>query len=147
MLHIPLTCRLEPWLGQPDNHLQIAGVTVLVDPWLEGDLIFANQTWLYRGQKGALKNVDLDLDQISSQADVILLSQVIITQICLSCWAIRSMHRAGATYAYKFLFVFMPTTCISSSCNMDPLAACHVALCVTHLLHSPKSDLTASFAS
>lgn len=52
------------------------GVTVLVDPWLEGDLIFANQTWLYRGSKGALNDVKLDLDQIASQSDVILLSQV-----------------------------------------------------------------------
>lgn len=52
-----------------------SGVTVLVDPWLEGDLVFANQTWLYRGSKGALKDVELDLDQIGSQADVILLSQ------------------------------------------------------------------------
>lgn len=54
----------------------ITGVTVLVDPWLEGDLVFANQTWLYRGSKGALNDVKLDLDAIGSQADVILLSQV-----------------------------------------------------------------------
>jgi len=53
-----------------------AGVTVLVDPWLEGDLVFANQTWLYRGQKGALKDVKLDIDVIGAHADVILLSQV-----------------------------------------------------------------------
>ena len=52
------------------------GVTLLVDPWLEGDLVFANQTWLYRGSKGALNDVKLDLDAIGSQADVILLSQV-----------------------------------------------------------------------
>ena len=52
------------------------GVTVLVDPWLEGDLVFAKQTWLYRGQKGALKDVKLDIDAIGSKADVILLSQV-----------------------------------------------------------------------
>lgn len=51
-------------------------MTVLVDPWLEGDLVFANQTWLYRGSKGALNDVKLDLDQIAAQADVILLSQV-----------------------------------------------------------------------
>ncbi|DBA80412.1 TPA: hypothetical protein ACH3X2_007349 [Trebouxia sp. C0005] len=52
-----------------------SGVTVLVDPWLEGDLVFANQTWLYRGQKGALKDVKLDIDVIGAHADVILLSQ------------------------------------------------------------------------
>ena len=38
--------------------------------------MFANQTWLYRGSKGALNDVKLDLDAIGSQADVILLSQV-----------------------------------------------------------------------
>ena len=51
-------------------------MTVLVDPWLEGDLVFANQTWLYRGQKGALKDVKLDIDVIGAHVDVILLSQV-----------------------------------------------------------------------
>lgn len=53
-----------------------SGVTVLVDPWLEGDLVFAKQTWLYRGQKGALKDIQLDIDAIGTKADVILLSQV-----------------------------------------------------------------------
>ena len=56
--------------------LLYVGVTVLVDPWLDGDLVFANQTWLYRGQKGALQDVKLDVDQIGANADVILLSQV-----------------------------------------------------------------------
>lgn len=53
-------------------------MTVLVDPWLEGDLVFAQQTWLYRGQKGALKDVKLDVDAIGAKADVILLSQVML---------------------------------------------------------------------
>ena len=63
-------------LHQHRMYAPLTGVTVLVDPWLEGDLIFAHQTWLYRGSKGALNDVKLDLDAIGSQADVILLSQV-----------------------------------------------------------------------
>lgn len=55
---------------------RLSGVTVLVDPWLEGDLVFAKQTWLYRGQKGALAEVQLDIDAIGAKADLILLSQV-----------------------------------------------------------------------
>jgi len=56
----------------------------VVDPWLEGDLVFANQTWLYRGQKGALKDVKLDIDVIGAHADVILLSQVRNVAMCSS---------------------------------------------------------------
>lgn len=83
MPHTALACMLGFVQGDLTTTCSLAGVTVLVDPWLEGDLVFANQTWLYRGKKGALKDVDLDLDQIGSQADVILLSQV--TQSCLTC--------------------------------------------------------------
>lgn len=60
----------------------MTGVTVLVDPWLEGDLVFAKQTWLYRGQKGALKDVKLDVAAIGAKADVILLSQVTSVSAC-----------------------------------------------------------------
>ena len=52
------------------------GVTLLVDPWLEGDLVFANQTWLYCGSFGGLFVVLVVVVGIGSQADVILLSQV-----------------------------------------------------------------------
>ena len=54
----------------------LAGLTVLVDPWLEGDLTFAEQAWLYTGRKGRLADVALNLKDIEAQADVILLSQV-----------------------------------------------------------------------
>lgn len=74
---------LAGFLHAHNMHAPRTGVTVLVDPWLEGDLVFASQTWLYRGSKGALKDVKLDLDQIGSQADVILLSQVAL--YCTHC--------------------------------------------------------------
>ena len=54
----------------------LAGLTVLVDPWLEGDLTFAEQAWLYTGKKGRLADVSLNLKDIEAQTDVILLSQV-----------------------------------------------------------------------
>ena len=60
-------------------------MTILVDPWLEGDLVFAKQTWLYRGQKGALKDIKLDIDAIGTKADVILLSQVIFGSVKPHC--------------------------------------------------------------
>lgn len=52
-----------------------SGVRVLVDPWLCGDLTFAEQDWLYKGKKRALRSVDLDLQQICQDTDFILLTQ------------------------------------------------------------------------
>ena len=73
---------------------------MLVDPWLEGDLVFAKQTWLYRGQKGALKDVKLDIDAIGTATDVILLSQV-PSHTVLKMSALLSMlkHQALLTLA------------------------------------------------
>ena len=62
-----------------------AGVTILVDPWLQGDLVFGGQTWLYRGQKGRLDKAHLDIDQIMAEADVVLLSQVRTADVLLTC--------------------------------------------------------------
>ena len=59
-----------------------AGVTILVDPWLQGDLVFGGQTWLYRGQKGRLDKAHLDIDKIMAEADVVLLSQVNTVHTC-----------------------------------------------------------------
>jgi hypothetical protein len=56
--------------------LLAAGVRVLVDPWLVGDLTFAEQDWLYKGKKRALRTADVDLKAICSDTDVILLTQV-----------------------------------------------------------------------
>ncbi|KAK9820059.1 hypothetical protein WJX72_005598 [[Myrmecia] bisecta] len=51
-----------------------SGVTVLIDPWLVGSLTFAEQAWLFRGEKGA-KHVQIDVDAIADRIDFILLSQ------------------------------------------------------------------------
>lgn len=51
-----------------------AGIKILVDPWLVDELVFFNQTWLYRGKKGALPPVDVA--QIGEDTDVIIISQV-----------------------------------------------------------------------
>jgi hypothetical protein len=52
----------------------VAGVTVLVDPWLIGDLTFLEQYWIYRGQK--IKAQDLDVQAIANSSDIILITQV-----------------------------------------------------------------------
>lgn len=91
-----ITCVPEVFPHAQKRHATLTGVTVLVDPWLEGDLVFANQTWLYRGSKGALNDVELDLDQIGSQADVILLSQVgfsILAAVRCYCAVMSSVMR------------------------------------------------------
>ena len=52
---------------------------MLVDPWLEGDLTFAEQDWLYRGKKrviNASKGERVDIDQIAAETDVVVLTQV-----------------------------------------------------------------------
>jgi hypothetical protein len=51
-------------------------VRILVDPWLVGDLTFADQDWLYKGKKRTLRSVNVDIDQICADTDVILITQV-----------------------------------------------------------------------
>ena len=56
----------------------MSGVRVLVDPWLEGDLTFAEQDWLYRGKKRVVntpKGGRVDLDQLAAETDVVVLTQ------------------------------------------------------------------------
>lgn len=50
------------------------GVTILVDPWLTGELTFYGQTWAFVGRKGELPPVDVDA--IAAKADLIVLTQV-----------------------------------------------------------------------
>lgn len=50
-----------------------SGVTVLVDPWLTGDLTFLEQYWIYRGEK--IKAKDLDVQAIAKSADLIVITQ------------------------------------------------------------------------
>ncbi|KAK9795939.1 hypothetical protein WJX73_009032 [Symbiochloris irregularis] len=47
--------------------------TVLVDPWLVGELTFAGLNWAFEGKKGLQK--PLDVNAIAKQADLLLLSQ------------------------------------------------------------------------
>lgn len=51
-----------------------AGVKVLCDPWLTGDLTFAGQLWLYRGKKTAVR--DLNFASLGQGVDLLVLSQV-----------------------------------------------------------------------
>ncbi|GBF97920.1 hypothetical protein Rsub_10593 [Raphidocelis subcapitata] len=51
------------------------GCRVLVDPWLVSDLSFFNQAWAYIGRKRVLVPGRLNVDEVASETDVILLSQ------------------------------------------------------------------------
>eukprot|EP00197_Chlamydomonas_leiostraca_P013760 CAMPEP_0202865702 /NCGR_PEP_ID=MMETSP1391-20130828/6305_1 /ASSEMBLY_ACC=CAM_ASM_000867 /TAXON_ID=1034604 /ORGANISM="Chlamydomonas leiostraca, Strain SAG 11-49" /LENGTH=283 /DNA_ID=CAMNT_0049545569 /DNA_START=222 /DNA_END=1072 /DNA_ORIENTATION=+ len=52
------------------------GVRVLVDPWLVGDLTFAEQDWLYRGKKRVIgRTLRVDVSQVASETDVLVLTQ------------------------------------------------------------------------
>ena len=69
----------------PPDILLVPGVRVLVDPWLEGDLTFAEQDWLYRGKKRVVntpKGGRVDLDQLAAETDVVVLTQVRLTWWC-----------------------------------------------------------------
>eukprot|EP00208_Stichococcus_sp_RCC1054_P003332 CAMPEP_0206140588 /NCGR_PEP_ID=MMETSP1473-20131121/9954_1 /ASSEMBLY_ACC=CAM_ASM_001109 /TAXON_ID=1461547 /ORGANISM="Stichococcus sp, Strain RCC1054" /LENGTH=298 /DNA_ID=CAMNT_0053534787 /DNA_START=250 /DNA_END=1146 /DNA_ORIENTATION=+ len=50
-----------------------SGVTVLVDPWLVGDLTFLEQYWIYRGEK--IKARGLDVAEIAASSNVCLITQ------------------------------------------------------------------------
>ena len=49
-------------------------VTILVDPWLVGELVFYGQEWAFRGKKGSLPPVDVDA--LAAKTDLIILTQV-----------------------------------------------------------------------
>lgn len=71
-------CVLFVWRAALEKYQRLscfaAGVKVLCDPWLTGDLVFAGQTWLYRGKKTAVR--DLDVPAIGQSVDLLVLSQV-----------------------------------------------------------------------
>ncbi|KAK9864385.1 hypothetical protein WJX84_001970 [Apatococcus fuscideae] len=52
-----------------------SGVTILVDPWLVGELVFAGQRWAYHGEKSEPNVKNLDPEAIAARASFILLSQ------------------------------------------------------------------------
>ena len=60
--------------GCSDKKHTFAGVTILVDPWLVGDLTFYGQTWAFKGKKGKLP--PLNTDEIAAKADLIVITQV-----------------------------------------------------------------------
>lgn len=47
---------------------------MLVDPWLVGDLTFADQDWLYKGVKQT--NLPGSVSDLTSDVDFLLISQV-----------------------------------------------------------------------
>ncbi|MGK7944243.1 MAG: MBL fold metallo-hydrolase [Microcystaceae cyanobacterium] len=56
------------WLDNNSWLIEMGSKTILLDPWLIGDLVFGGQTWLFRGIKQTAF-------EIPSQIDLILLSQ------------------------------------------------------------------------
>jgi hypothetical protein len=58
-------------------------VRILVDPWLVEELVFAGQSWLYRGKKTHIP--PLNLNKVVEGVDAIILSQAwpIWSMICL----------------------------------------------------------------
>lgn len=52
---------------------QQSGVTVLVDPWLVGELTFGNQSWIYSGEK--MRTRDVDWQAVARESDLILITQ------------------------------------------------------------------------
>ncbi len=65
---------------------------VLVDPWLEGDLTFAEQGWLYRGKKRVIntpKGGRVNIEELAEETDV-----VVLTQVCCAPGATLPPHLA-----------------------------------------------------
>lgn len=54
-------------------HMCAAGVTVLVDPWLLGELAFLQASWIYSGAKIHTKN--LDWRAVAERSDFMLITQ------------------------------------------------------------------------
>ena len=66
---------LSPKQSHLAPSLSSLGATVLMDPWLVGDLTFLDAAWLYLGRKKAFKPVDLGA--VCARTDVIILSQAL----------------------------------------------------------------------
>lgn len=52
------------WFDSNSWLWEIAGQRILVDPWLVGDLVFANQPWLFKGQHPVSRPLPENLDLI-----------------------------------------------------------------------------------
>ena len=57
------------------HHFSPPGTTILVDPWLVGDLTFGDTPWLYKGSKRRLPPVDLAA--VCARTAAILISQAL----------------------------------------------------------------------
>jgi len=60
----------------PHDRAPAPGARVLVDPWLVQDLTFFDQAWAYVGRKKVLGPGRVNVDEVASETDLILLSQV-----------------------------------------------------------------------
>ncbi len=56
------------WLDSNSWLIEVAGVRILLDPWLVGDLVFGNLIWLFKGEKTSSR-------ALPEAIDLILLSQ------------------------------------------------------------------------
>jgi L-ascorbate metabolism protein UlaG (beta-lactamase superfamily) len=56
------------WLDSNSWLIAIGGQRILVDPWLRGDLVFGQQTWLFKGEQPQVR-------PLPEAIDLILLSQ------------------------------------------------------------------------
>lgn len=52
------------WLDSNSWLLEIAGIRILVDPWLVGALVFGHQDWLFKGVHPVERSVPADIDLI-----------------------------------------------------------------------------------
>ncbi len=66
--HICLIAMQLTYLDSNSWLIEIAGKRILIDPWLVDNLVFGNQTWLFKGEK-------LTQREIPQNIDLILLSQ------------------------------------------------------------------------
>ncbi|MBL1209832.1 MBL fold metallo-hydrolase [Geminocystis sp. GBBB08] len=52
------------WLDSNSWLIDIAGLRILLDPWLVGSLVFGNATWLLEGKKRTLRDIPENIDLI-----------------------------------------------------------------------------------
>lgn len=102
---------IPTWRNPPLFHH--TGTTILVDPWLVGDLTFGDTPWLYKGSKRRLPPVDLTA--VCKRTAAILISQALPdhahgpTLAALPCKdtpVVCSPSAEGAVRAAGFVNVF-----------------------------------------
>lgn len=69
-------CLLTPTTAPTALPFLLAGVSLLVDPWLVGNLVFAEADWLYKGSKRDFPGGLAAAAAAAEQADAILLTMV-----------------------------------------------------------------------